>query len=92
MPSLYVVQCVPEKRKPIIKLILLKTVMIYPKKFTLLQNSVYPLSFDTSYKMYWSCMAEHEPCQMHVMSNLVCAEWEVRGLAGSATFQNKRMC
>ena len=26
--------------------------MIYQKKFTLLQNSVYPLSFDTSYKMH----------------------------------------
>ena len=34
--------------------------MIYPKKFTLLQISVYPISFDTSYKMYWSRMAEHE--------------------------------
>ena len=29
--------------------------MIYQKKFTLLQNAVYPLSFDTSYKMYWPC-------------------------------------
>ena len=28
------------------------TVMIYLKKFTLLQNYVYPISFDTSYKMY----------------------------------------
>ena len=28
-----------------------KTVMIYQKKFTLLQNSIYPLSFDISYKM-----------------------------------------
>ena len=35
--------------------------MICQKKFTLLQNSVYPLSFDTSYKMYWPCMAKHEP-------------------------------
>ena len=26
--------------------------MSYQKKFTLLQNSVYPLSFDTSYKVY----------------------------------------
>ena len=47
--------------------------MIYQKKFTLLQNSVYPLSFDTGYKMYWSCMAEHEPFEM-VMSKLICAE------------------
>ena len=47
--------------------------MIYPKKFTLLKNSVYPLSFDTRYKMYWSCMAEHEAFQM-VMSKLICAE------------------
>ena len=47
--------------------------MIYQKKFTLLQNSVYPLYFDTSYKNYWSCMAEHEPFEM-VMSKLICAE------------------
>ena len=62
-----------KKGNPKIKLIFLKTIMIYPKKFTLLQNSVYPLSFDTSYKMYWSCMAEHEPFQI-VMSKLICAE------------------
>ena len=61
----------------------LKTIMIYPNKFTLLQNSVYPLSFDSSYKM-----AEHEPFQM-VMSTLICAEYEVKGVAGSATFQNE---
>ena len=53
--------------------------MIYEKRFTLLQNSVYPLSFDTSYKMYWPCMAKHEPFQM-VMSKLICAEWEFKGL------------
>ena len=47
--------------------------MIYQKKFTLLQNSIYPLSFDTTYKMYWPCMAKHEPFQM-VMSKLICAE------------------
>ena len=27
----------------------MKTAMIYQKKFTLLQNSIYPLAFDTSY-------------------------------------------
>ena len=62
-----------KKGNPLIKLIFLKTIMIYPKKFTLLQNSVYPLSIDTSYTMYWSCMAEHEPFQI-VMSKLICAE------------------
>ena len=65
--------------------------MIYQKKFTLLQNSVYPLYFDTTYKMYWPCMAKHEPIQM-VMSKLICAEWEFKGLTGSATFQNKGTC
>ena len=62
--------------------------MIYPNKFTRLQDSVYPLSFDTRYKMYWPCTAEHELFQM-VMLNLICAEWEVKGLTRSATFQNK---
>ena len=57
--------------------------MIYKKKFTLLQNSVNPLSFHTSYKMYWPYMTKHEPFQM-VMSKLICAEWEFKGLTGSA--------
>ena len=65
----YNVQCVPEKRKPINQVYFSETVMIYQKKFTLLQNSVYPLSFDTSYKMYWPCMAKQEPFQM-VMSKI----------------------
>ena len=65
--------------------------MIYPKQFTLLQTSVSPLSLDTSYKMYWSCMAEHEPFQI-VMLKLICAESEVKGLTGSAMLQNKGMC
>ena len=56
-----------------IKLIFLKTAMICQKKFTLLQNSVYLLSFDISYKMYWPSMAKHEPFEM-VMSKLICAE------------------
>ena len=62
-----------KKGNPEIKLTFQRAVMIYQKKFTLLQNSVYPLSFDTSYKMCWSCMAEHEPFEM-VMSKLICAE------------------
>ena len=57
-----------------IKLMFLKTKMIYQFFFTLLQNSVHPLSFDTRYKMYWPCMAEHEPFQM-VMSKLICTEY-----------------
>ena len=62
-----------KKGSPSIKLIFLKTVMIYQKKFTLLENSIYLLSFDTSYKMYWPCMAKHEPFKI-VMSKLICAE------------------
>ena len=46
------IQCVPGKRKPINQVNFSENLMIYQKKFTLLQNSVYPLSFDTSYKMY----------------------------------------
>ena len=73
------------------ELIFQKTVMIYQKKFALLQNSVYPLSFDTSYKMYWPCMNKHGPFQM-VMSKIIFAEWEFKGLTGSVTFQNKGTC
>ena len=47
--------------------------MIFQKKFTLLQNSVYPLSFDISYKMHWPCTIKHEPFQM-MMLELICAE------------------
>ena len=65
--------------------------MIYQKRLTFLQNSVYPLSFDTRYKMYWPCMNKHWPFQM-VMSKMICAEWEFKGLTGSATFQNKGTC
>ena len=65
--------------------------MIYQKRLTFLQNSVYPLSFDTSYKMYWPCMNKHWPFQM-VMSKMICAEWEFKGLTGSATIQNKGTC
>ena len=73
MHELCVLQCVPEKRKPINQVNFLKTVMIYQKKFTLLENSIYPLSFDTRYKMYWPYMAKHKPFQI-VMSTLICAE------------------
>ena len=63
--------------------------MIFQEKFTVLQNSVInPLSFDTSYKMYRPCMTKHEPFQM-VMSKFICAEWEFKGLTGSATFRTK---
>ena len=49
--------------------------MIYLKKFTLLQNSVYPLSFDTSYKMYLPCMAKHEPFQMMMLTRNGFGRW-----------------
>ena len=52
---------------------------------------LYHLSFDASDKMYWSRMAEYEPFQM-VMSNLLCTKYEIKGLTGSVTCQNKRMC
>ena len=65
--------------------------MIYQKRLTFLQNSVYPLSFDTSYKIYWPCMNKHWPFQM-VTSKMICAEWEFKGLTGSGTIQNKGTC
>ena len=76
------IQCVPEKRKPINRVNFSENLMIYQKKFKLLQNSVYPLSFDTRYKMYWPCMSKYGPFQM-VMSKMICAEWEFKGLTGS---------
>ena len=66
-----------KKGNPCIELIFQKTVTIYQKRYTLLQNSAYPLSFDTSYKMYWLCMNKHGPFQM-VMSKVICAEYEFR--------------
>ena len=65
--------------------------MIYQKRLTFLQNSVYPLSFDTSYKMYWPCMNKHWPFEM-VMSKMICAEWDFSDVTGSAKFQNKGTC
>ena len=41
--------------------------------------------------MYWPCMNKHWPFQM-VMSKIICAEWEFKGLTGSATFENKGTC
>ena len=41
--------------------------------------------------MYWPCMNKHWPFKM-VMSKMICAEWEFKGLTGSATFQNKGTC
>ena len=89
----FIIQCVPEKRTPINQgeANFSENCNDLLKKFTLLQNSIYLLSFDTSYKMYWPCMTKHEPFQM-VMSKLICAEWEFKGLPGSATFQNKGTC
>ena len=49
---------------------------------------MYPLSFNTSYNMYWPCMTKHEPFQM-VMSKLICAEWEFKGLTGLPRFRTK---
>ena len=43
-----------EKRKLINQIYFSEKHNDLSNKFTLLQNSVYPLSFDTSYKMYWS--------------------------------------
>ena len=53
MPRIDELQCIPEKKETHkSSRIFLENVIIYQKKITLLQNSVYLLSFDTSYKMY----------------------------------------
>ena len=67
------IQCVPEKRKPTNQVKFSENYNDLSQKVTLLQNSDYPLSFDNKDKMYWLCMAEHEPFQM-VMSKLICAK------------------
>ena len=59
------------------------------KSFTLLHTSVYPLSFDNSYKMYWPCMAKDEPLHM-VMSTLIGPEYDFRGLTGSEMVQQAK--
>ena len=90
---MYTIQCVPEKRKPIIQVNFYENCNDLSEKVYIVTNSVYPLSFDTTYMymMHWPCMAKHEPIQM-VMSKFICAEWEFKGLTGSATFQNKGTC
>ena len=60
--------------------------------FTLLKNSVYPLSFDISYKMYWPCKAKHEPFLNGDVKIDFAQNREFKGLTGSATFQNKGTC
>ena len=85
MGMLTVIQCIPEKRKPKNQVNLSENYKDLSKKVYIVTNSVYPLSFDPSYKMYWSRIAEHEPFQM-VMSKSICAEWEIKGLTESAQF------
>ena len=86
------VQCELKKRKP-----KFNTKSLSKKKRQIIKllsrdDSIFIfLSFDTSYKMYWPCMNKHWPFQM-VMSKIICAEWEFKGLTGSATFQNKGTC
>ena len=73
----YSIQCVPEEEKKETH----KSSLFFWKLWQswFIRNNLhcykilYPLSFDTSYKMYWPCMAKHEPFQM-VMSKLTCAE------------------
>ena len=69
----YYIQCVPEKRKPINQVNFSKNYKDLCKQVYIVTNLSYPLSFDTRYKKYWPCMAEHEPFEM-VMSKLICAE------------------
>ena len=77
----------PRIKEPINQVNFLKTEMIIRKSLHCYKIQLI-LSFDTSYKMYWPCMAKQEPFQM-VMSKLICAEWEFKGLTGSAAFRTK---
>ena len=85
------IQCVPEKRKTHKSCSFSENCNNLSEKVYIVTNAVYLLSFDTSYKMDWPCMTKHEPFKM-VMSKFIFAEWEFKGLTGSATFQNKGTC
>ena len=64
-----------KKRKPINQVNLSESCNDLSKKVYNVRKFSYPLSFDTSYKMYRPCMANYkqEPFQL-VMSKLICAE------------------
>ena len=61
------------KRKPTNQVNFSENCNDLSEKVYIVTNAVYPLYFDTSYNMYWTCMAKHEPLPM-VMSKLICAE------------------
>ena len=85
------IQCVPEKRKPINRVNFSEICNYLSEKAYIFTKFSLSSFFYTSYKMYWPCMNKHWPFQM-VMSKMICAEWEFKGLTGSATFQNKGTC
>ena len=69
--ALFIIQCVPENRKPINQVNFSENCNdLSEKVYIVTKFSLNPLSFDTSYKMYWPCMTKHEPFQM-VMSKLI---------------------
>ena len=84
-------QCVPQKRKPINRVNFSENCNDLSEKAYIFTKFSLSSFFYTSYKMYWPCMNKHWPFQM-VMSKMICAEWEFKGLTGSATFQNKGTC
>ena len=71
---IYHIQCVPQKRKPISQVHFSENCNeLSEKVYIVTKFSFFPLSSDTNYMMYWSCMAEHEPFKI-LMSELICAE------------------
>ena len=90
-PYHYNIQGVPEKRKPINQVnfsencndLSRTNLHVYKIQFILF------LLTPVTRCIAWPCMAKHEPFQI-LMSTLICAEYEFKGLTGSATFQNQR--
>ena len=82
------IQCVPEKRKPINRVNFSENCNDLSEKVYIVTNFSLSSFFWHQLYMYWPCLNKHGPFQM-VMSKMICAEWEFKGLTGSAMFQNK---
>ena len=85
------IQCVPQKRKPINR-------VNFSENCNDLSEKAYIFTKFSLSSFFWhqlqDVLAMHE--QALTISNgdvkMICAEWEFKGLTGSATFQNKGTC
>ena len=75
------IQCVPEKRKPMNQVNLSENCHYDLSEKVYIVNKIQFILFLLTplMNMYWSRMTKHEPFEM-VMSKLICAEWEFKGL------------